>query len=223
MNSSPTKRLAVFDLDGTITREDSFLAFLLFAYTRQPRRWWRAPLLACAVVMHKTGLKPNDWLKSFFLRHVLGHLTRTAREEMVQAFLPGFLSTHLRNKARDQIHAHRLAGEFILLLSASPDFIVRPIAADLGIEEVICTVCAEDAQTRLTGTLKGGNCYGPEKGRRLEAWLAASGEKWDTVAYSDHHSDLTLLTNATEGFAVNPTPKLRALVAPLNIPIVDWD
>lgn len=221
--TNPPARAAVFDLDGTLTRVDTFLTFLIYALIREPRRWWRAPLLAGAVLMHKSGLRPNDWLKSFFLFQILGHLPAASRQALVASFLPDFLVTHLRTQAREQIFAHRQAGDHLVLLSASPDFLVEPIGQDLGFDTILCTHCESDAKGRITGNLSGGNCYGAAKVVRLQEWIKQPDRPLKYVAYSDHHSDLDLLRTAEEGFAVNPTKKLRSLVADLPIPILNWD
>ena len=62
---------------------------------------------------------------------------------------------------------------------------------------VVCTRLEQDASGRLTGRLQGANCRGPEKARRLRAWLEAEGladaEVW---AYGDSEGDAELLAQA---------------------------
>ena len=64
--------VAVFDLDGTITRRDTYLAYLLGFLGRHPERWSRAAPLPFAVLYHLAGWRSNTWLKTTFLRAVLG-------------------------------------------------------------------------------------------------------------------------------------------------------
>lgn len=219
----PAPRIAIFDLDGTITRTDTFLRFLILALRRTPARWLRAPLLGIAVLLFVTKQRSNSWLKAYFLRQVVGGRPRLAVDACVRAHVEATLASHVLDPALAEIDRLKQAGARLVLASASPDLYVEKLAQHLGFDEVLCTRVGRDAFGAWTGALDGDNCYGSEKKRRVDAYLAAVGAGWDDVAfYSDHHSDLPLIEAAATSFAVNPTPRLARAAAERGVAVLDW-
>jgi HAD superfamily hydrolase (TIGR01490 family) len=216
-------RIAIFDLDGTITRSDTFLRFLILALRRTPARWARAPLLGGAVLLFALRRRSNSWLKAFFLRHIVGGRPRVAVEACARAHVDATLAGHLLGPALAEIDRLKSGGARLVLASASPDLYVEALASRLGFDEVLCTHVGCDASGAWTGVLDGDNCYGAEKKRRVDVYLQSVGATWSDVAfYSDHHSDLPLIEAAGARFAVNPTPRLARAAAEKNIPVLDW-
>lgn len=213
------KSIALFDLDGTISRKDTYLAFLLHCLARRWRRWPHSLLLPAAVLSWKLKLKDNSWLKERFLDAILGGLDRAALAIRIDEFLTRIMADGLNPGALAALERHRSNGDRLVLASASFDFYVEPLGERLGIDTIICTRGHWDGDT-LRGRLGTKNCYGHEKLERIRAVLGESGA--GVVAYSDHHSDLPLLLWAENGVAVNPTRKLRVLAAEKRLPILDW-
>jgi phosphatidylglycerophosphatase C len=216
--------LVLFDLDGTITRRDTYLAYLLGFLARHPGRLPRAAPLPLAVVWHFAGQRDNTWLKTTFLRAVLGGLPRSLLEAWTRTFLDRVLATGLRARALETIACHRAAGHRLVLVTASLDFYAEPLAARLGFDDVLCTRAAFDDTGRLTGELDGGNCYGEMKLERVRQQLVvAAGGPARITCYADHHTDLPLLRFVQIPVAVNPTRRLRRIAIQLGIRIEDWD
>jgi phosphatidylglycerophosphatase C len=216
------KTAAVFDLDGTISRGDTFLEFLLWKLRRRPGRWPRLPGLALAVCRHKAGLKCNTWLKETFLHGILGGTTLSLLERESERFVTDKARTHLRPRVLQRIQEHKSAGHLTILSTASPDFYVRPLSKTLGMDVVHCSRTTFDSGQCFTGRLDGGNCYGLEKVRRLEALFGTDRVLWRVVSYTDHHSDLPLLLWSDRGVAVSPTMKLKKLIYRLNLSTEIW-
>lgn len=215
--------VAVFDLDGTVTRCDTFLRFLVGCLLRSPGRWWVAPALAWAVAMHFAGRRDNAWLKAFFLARIVGRRPVDPVERWADRHVDRVLESALRPGAVAEIARLRAEGVRLVLASASPDIYVPALARRLGFDDVICTRARRDADGRWTGVLDGGNCMGDEKLLRVAGRLAAIGLAMPAaVAYSDHHADLPLLRAAGRAFAVNPTRTLAAAAAAHGIVVVDW-
>ena len=76
-------------------------------------------------------------------------------------------------------------------------FVRDEIGELLGVHGVVCTHLEHDGAGRLTGRLRGANCRGPEKARRVEEWLRQAGftgaELW---CYGDSASDDEFLAAA---------------------------
>ncbi|HVL59070.1 MAG TPA: HAD family hydrolase [Burkholderiaceae bacterium] len=215
--------VAVFDLDQTITRADTFVRFLIGCLLRSPARWRHAPALAWAVLAYASGRRDNNWLKAFFLRRIVGGRSPARLQRFVDAYVEQVLARQLLPAALAEIGRLRRSGVGLVLATASPDLYVTPLGRRLGFDEIVCTRVGALADGRCSGRLDGDNCYGEEKKRRIETLLAARGVSLRDVAfYSDHHSDLPLLQAAGRPVAVNPTPKLAAYARTAGIPMLDW-
>src|SRR3982074_3533135 len=121
--------IAVFDLDGTLCRGDTFRSFLLFMLGRHPGRWWRIPLLGFAALLHALRLRDNSWLKGFFLRHVIGGMRGRAVGAGRRCFLRRSVWPRLSNEGLEEVSARKLGGAVVVLATASPDIYVDRLGA----------------------------------------------------------------------------------------------
>ena len=212
---------AVFDLDGTVTSNDTYVAFLLSSAARRP---WRLPWLATlpwAYGVHRLGLRDNAWLKATALWATAagaeGEWTGRVAERLVRrSILP-----RVRPRAERRIESHRRQGHRLVLATASFDIYVDRLARQLGFDDWVCTHADRDDRGRLSGRIRGRNCHGPEKLTRLRTLFATRGEWW-IIGYSDHVSDLPLLEWSDEPIAVNPERRLRRAARERGWPIEDW-
>ncbi len=208
------RRVAIFDLDKTLTRQPTFALWLLWWAAR--RAPWRLPLIALFGLLalgHPLGLASRGWLKVAGHRLMLGRPPRNA----VAAEAAGYARWTLRrNRLGPGLAAwerERQADALLVIASASFDLYVEAIAERLGADGVIATRAAWDGE-RLAPRLDGANCHGEEKARRIGRWLADSGLAGGSVPlaiYSDSHADLPALQMADEPVAVRPDRRLRAI------------
>ena len=224
MAPDPTQRneLALFDLDGTLSRRDTFLAFLIFCLLRRMRRWVRVMPLGIGVALHLSGFKTNTWLKVWFLRHILSGLSRPEVDRLAAAFVSRLMSNGLLREGLAAIRAERARGRHLVLATASPDLYVVPLARALGFDDVICTRVAWSEAGLMSGELADGNCYGPGKLEKVHAYLAARGSASIASVFTDHRSDLDLLALAAEPRLVNPDRRLAATASDRGIPVLRW-
>lgn len=218
----PSPPITFFDLDGTLTRGDTYLTYLLGFLCRQPRRWPRALLLPPATIPYFLGLRDNTWLKTTFLKIVLGGVARAEIDAWTDRYLEHLLVAEIQAGGREALERHRQAGDRLVLATASFDFYVEPLAGRLGMHAVVCTRAAWDEHDRITGEIVGNNCYGAQKRQRVQAFLHECGGDGSVTFYTDHHTDLHLLECVDFPVTVNPTGKLRRAIAGSNIPIEDW-
>jgi len=215
--------IAVFDLDGTLSRRDTFLPFLLGYLRRNPARWNVLPRLALAAAAHYAGLIDNHALKATFLTAIVGGATEDDLRAWTATFLDRLIRTGLRPDALAALAAHRATGTTTVLATASPELYVIPLGVRLGFDAVIATRLARDDAGHFTGRLDGGNCHGPEKATRFARWRANMRASGPVTVYTDHHADLPLLAMADHGFAVSPTRRLREAAASGSISLVAWN
>lgn len=208
---------AIFDLDRTITRTPTWTAFLIRTNAARPSVWWRFPGIVARMVGYKLGLSTRDAVKSAGIRSFTGltpaALTAAGRDFIARRIARG----DLRPGAVAAIARHRARGDRLILITAAVDVVAEPLAADLGFDDVLCTrIGWSDTGPHLSGR----NCFGAEKLRLLDALGPLAPP---VHAYSDHISDLDLLTRADHGVAVNPSTGLRRAAPALGIGIVDFD
>ena len=214
-------RLAIFDLDGTITRHDTLAPYVLGFLLR--RRPWRLPALLLvlpALCGHALGLIDRGGLKSAFIRAALGGCRRETLEAWTEIFVDHLVAHGLFPGALAAIGAHARAGDHLVLMSASPDLYVPAIARALGFHEVICTGVRWEGE-RLLGTLTTPNRRGEEKARCLEA-LRARHPGIESAAYGNAASDLAHLKLVERGVLVNGGAAARREAVRAGIGCTDW-
>lgn len=214
--------VGVFDLDGTLTRSDTYLGYLLGVLRLRPARLLRTWRLPFDVLLFTCQLKDNSWLKQRFLGAVLGGLTDADLRHWTQRFVDRLMEDGLRQAGLAALRHHQSRAHRTILLSASLDIYVREIAARLEFSDCICTSAEWDADGRLTGRLAGENCHGPEKLRRMERLFGPARQHAHVVAYGDHRSDLPVLRWADRGVLVNPSPSLARAARQMDLSTVAW-
>ncbi len=210
--------LAVFDLDGTISRSDTLLPYLAGMLRRRPLRTLR--VLRHLPRLVRLGLaRDRDGFKGALIHAVLGGLARDQLEQWNRQFVPAILRRGLYAEALQAIAAHRARGDRLLLMSASTDLYVPDLARALGFDESVCTRVRWSGDGRLDGRLATPNCRGDEKRRCLVALIGRDAPV-QVVAYGNAGSDLPHLRLAQAGYLVNAPARLlrgeSATIRPLR-------
>jgi len=213
-------QLAVFDLDGTITRRDTFLPYVLGFLARHPWRALGLVLTLPTLVKFVLGAADRGEVKSAVMRATLRGVTRGEIERWTDRFVETLLTRGVYRKALEQIEAHRQAGDELVLLSASPDLYVPAIGRKLGFTQTVCTGVRWNGD-RLDGHLTTANRRGMEKVHVVTA-LRASKPGKHTVAYGNAVSDLPHLELVDRGLLVNGTRRARREAARRGVPTASW-
>jgi HAD superfamily hydrolase (TIGR01490 family) len=213
---------AVFDLDGTITSNDTYLSFLLTYLKHNPVRLIYCWSLPFVVVTFKLGFKDNTWVKKRFLSAIVGGVSRENIEQFVSHFLNITLEQKIKKRALQEIQQHKQLGHSLILATASFDFYSKKLGEQLGFDTVICTESLWDKNDRLIGDIDGHNCYGIYKLEKVSQYIKDNMSTTYSMLYTDHHSDLPLMEWVDEGIAINPTNKMRALAVANDFEIRDW-
>ena len=184
--------VAAFDLDGTLTRRDTLLPFLqrLCGTTAVMRalmpEWSAVPAVAMGTI-------DRDTTKARVLARLLTGWVATDIVDAAEDYAEHVVTARLRADTISRVTWHREQGHRLVIVSASPDLYVGPVAAALGFEAALATRL-EVADGRLTGRLVGNNVRGAEKVRRLKAHF---GDGPMTLwAYGDSSGDRELLAAA---------------------------
>lgn len=211
--------LAVFDLDGTITRHDTLVGFVLTCLHRRP---WRLPrlLLVPPLALHYLIHRDRGRFKGALIRATLGGLAAGELARCAERFVPRALRDDTFAEAVQAIAAHRDRGDRLLLMSASVDLYVPLIARALGFEHSICTKVRWRGDGRLDGRLATANCRGEEKKRCLQALIARQAPQ-RIYAYGNSGADLPHMALAQHGYLVNPSLRLQRAAGP-GIQVLHW-
>jgi HAD superfamily phosphoserine phosphatase-like hydrolase len=211
-------RIAVFDLDGTITRHDTFLPYLRGWLERHPRAgFWG---LALAALLGYPFRPDPGQLKSRLLRAAMGGAAREAVERWSAAYVGALGDAELCPGALAAIARERAAAGRLVLLSASIDLYVPEIGRRFGFDEVVCTEVAWRGGV-LDGALATPNRRAGEKRRCIEA-LRARHPGARLAAYANARSDFEHFAAADEAVLVNAGPALQRSAARRGYRCEEW-
>jgi HAD superfamily hydrolase (TIGR01490 family) len=205
--------VAFFDLDKTIIAKSSTLAFT--------RAMFKAGLLNGSTLA-KAGIA-QAYYQAFGADHdrmerakeELSAVTRGWDREEVEAIVTEtvdeVVTPLVYAEALAIMEEHRGAGRRVVVISASPEEIVRPLCRYLGIDEIIATRAEVDEEGRYTGELE---LYAYGSGK-VEAMREMAEEEdidlSDSYAYSDSITDLPMLEAVGHPVVVNPDAELAAI------------
>jgi HAD superfamily hydrolase (TIGR01490 family) len=219
-----TRELALFDLDETLLAGDSDYE-------------WGLHLVSLGVVDRATYEARNQEfydryragtlvLKDFldFQLYPLSQFSRAQLDAWHATFMTSRILPMIRPGARALLDRHRDAER--LIITATNRFVTGPIAAALGIPNLLATEL-EQEDGRFTGRALGTPCFREGKVIRLHEWLAARGERLSDYStswfYTDSANDIPLLSAVTNPVAVHPDDRLRAHAAARGWPILSLD
>jgi phosphatidylglycerophosphatase C len=198
-------RIAVFDLDGTITRHDTLWPYLRGWVRRHPRpRFW--PRVLAAVCRYPFHLDRGR-LKSRLIRIAMAGAPRARVDAWTADYVAALGASEFCAGALEAIGRHRAAGDRLVLLSASVDLYVPAIGRRLGFDETVCTEVAWHGDS-LDGALASENRRAAEKRRCIDA-IRARFPGARIAAYGNSRSDFSHLSGVEEPVLVNAGPALR--------------
>src|SRR5690606_27955362 len=214
--------LALFDLDNTLLPIDSdyeWSRFLVAAgkvdsdrFARENERFYREYQAGTLDITE-------------FLDFQLGPLAALPRDELDRLhaqYMTTVVAPAIRPAARELVAQHRKAGDLCAIVTATNDFVTRPIARAFGIEH-LSGARVEEVEGRITGRSPGTPSFREGKVARVHEWLAKLGHAWDdftvTTFYSDSINDLALLEKVARPVATNPDERLEAIARQRGWPV----
>ena len=224
---APRLRLTLFDLDHTLLPLDSDYEWGEFTI----RLGWNDPV---------EFARRND---EFYAHYQAGTLnvhdyvrfaTEAVRQRGPQAaaaahaqFMREVIAPAIRPQALELVRQHQAAGDTVLIVTATNEFVTRPIARALGLADdaLLAVQLVRDPLTDwYTGEIDGIPTMREGKVQRVQAWLAERGLAWadvDSTFYSDSMNDVPLLEKVNRPVATSPDPRLRALAQARGWRILD--
>lgn len=213
--------LALFDLDDTLLDGDS--ATLWFHYMVELGIAPAAMLAEEEQMMaryYAGELEMADYM-AFTLQPLAGKTVQQVAD-WVQKFVEQSIPQRLFTEGLARIMHHRQQGDRVLIISASGEHIVRPIAALLGVEEVLAIELEQDAGC-YTGRTRGILSFRSGKVTRLESWMQLQQESLaGSFGYSDSINDLPMLQAVDHPCVINPALPLQHEAEQRGWPVLRW-
>lgn len=210
-------RLALFDLDHTLLPLDSDYAWGQFTVDigwRDAETHTRAN--DAFYEQYKAGTLDIQAYIRFSVAPLAEHGV-AASDAAHRRFMDEIILPAMKPQAVELVRRHQAAGDQVLVVTATNEFVTRPIAAAFGVPELIAIDLERDAAGNPTGAIRGVPSFRDGKVARVEQWLAARGLDWSRVEhstfYSDSINDLPLLERVDEPVATNPDARLTAIAA----------
>lgn len=217
-------KLALFDLDNTLLEGDSdhgwgeYLASVGLVdrehYRQTNERFYRdyqQGRLDMAEYLAFQLIPLNRYPRELLLRHRANYVDSIIRPK-------------LRPRGLDAIAQHRAQGHQIIMITATNEFITRPIADCCGVEHLIATQI-EEQNGQWTGRSQGIPSFGVGKITRLESWLGLQGtslSECESWFYSDSMNDYPLLSRVNHPIVISPDAKLCECAQNHGWRIEDW-
>ena len=160
-----------------------------------------------------------------FATAAIRHQGATKSEAAHADYMRAVIQKAIQPQALALVQAHQRAGDAVVIVTATNEFVTRPIAAAFGVSELIAIDLQRDPRTGwFTGDIAGTPSFREGKVIRMDQWLAARGWQWheiESTFYSDSINDLPLLEKVTHPVATNPDDRLRAIALARGWRILD--
>jgi len=218
------KKIALFDLDHTLIPFDSDYEWNEFTIALG----WRDGV---EFKHRNAGFYEQYRLGTLDLHEYVRFATQAIREQGATnsiaahgRFMRDVVQKGIKKQALELVQQHQRDGAEVAIVTATNEFVTRPIAEAFGVKELIAVELERDAGGNLTGEIKGTPSFREGKVTRVAQWLADRQLGWDEVEiwfYSDSLNDLALLEKATHPIATNPDERLRALAVERGWRILD--
>ena len=206
----PIRTAAFFDLDKTVLAKSSTLAFSKPFFSQgliNRRAVLKSTYAQFLFLMSGADHDQMDRMRSYITNMCTGWDVEQVKS-IVGETLHDIVDPLVFAEAAVLIADHKLCGRDVVIVSASGEEIVGPIARALGATHAMATrMVVEDGE--YTGEIEF-YCYGEGKAEAIRALAAREGYALQhCYAYSDSITDLPMLETVGHPTVVNPDRALR--------------
>lgn len=210
--------ISFFDLDHTLLKVNSSFRFGVYLYRQKQFSFSTMIFITSFYWLHLLGvISLQNVQRKIFNQIFLGR-PFSGIDTLARSFLEKEFDQMQYSPVVNLLQRAKLEGHYTVILSSSPDFLVRLIAERFAVDEWGATVYSLDHQHfKFISEFM----LGHDKARvvsSLAKRFNVSKEK--ITVYSDSHHDLPFLQMAGTAVGVNPNRKLRALCKQNNWQII---
>ncbi|MEJ5361955.1 MAG: HAD family hydrolase [Spirochaetota bacterium] len=212
---------AFYDLDHTILASSSGTLIVRDLYKRGMVSLLHLIYGMILSLFYKSGIINTQSLITNWVRRLKG-IEAKIIEQYSEIFFEETLKHYIYPQALESMYMHKAKGASIVLLSASLDFICKPIVKHLHFDDVLCTEL-EVKNGYYTGSIKGNYCYGIEKlNRAIQFCTDHNIDIKSAYYYADSVADIPVLEAVGFPQCVNPHSALRKLAHIKGWPVHRW-
>ncbi len=193
------ENVVVFDFDGTLSASDSNYEFFKYCLKHSIRPWIFMPFTVIGSIgriFNPAGI----WWREKLRRFITPKLVHDFAKEVIKA--------HKQNRfgwAADQVAKEKKAGNKVVLISASPDYLVPELVKDMNFDAVICSQMKKEKPYEYNFF-----CWGKNKVIAMDNWAREHKCIPNLVrAYSDSKYDMPIMKIAKEQVWIDPKTGLR--------------
>ena len=209
-------KLALFDIDYTITRKETLMEFYKYIVSKDIKNIKFLPRALFSGLMYGVKVYDERRVKESFLKFI-ENIEEKDLAILTKKFYDERLSKILYKDALDMIHKLKTEGYMVILISASPEFYIKEFYAIDDVDFIIGTRFTFE-NGKFVRKMSGNNCKRDEKVVRLKAYLKENNIEADyenSYMFSDSLSDLPLLDLVGDPYLINYNKKH-------NIEILRW-
>ena len=189
--------LILIDFDGTITSRDTTKVLLIQLLLLRPWRIFRTAWFLFKMIYSNDSNNKQDY-KNGAIGHLITGLTDYDMMHVLQQF-SNKVKTLYRSSMINKISKSIENGTSVLIVTASPSFVIRCCVSHLSVEVIGTEFQKNDSV--YCGQLNGKACFGIEKVNKINLWLKDSDLDWSiTEAWSDDFSDYHMLKMAKQRY-----------------------
>lgn len=192
--------VVVFDFDGTLSASDSNFEFYKYCFKHSIRPWLFLPLSLVCLINAVFDYKSMWWREKVRL---------FMTPKMVRDFSQEVVKLHKLNRfgwSKSQVAKERKNGNIVILISASPDYLIPQLVDDMKFDVVLCSQMDKDKPYKYKFM-----CWGKNKIIALDNWAKENKVIPNVVrAYSDSkRSDMPIMEIAKEQVWIDKKTGLR--------------
>jgi len=216
--------LALFDLDGTLLAGDTDVLWCEFLIDEGvlDRETFAAKNRVVADRYGRGEITPAEF--AGFYAATLAGRAPAEWAPLRERFVARAIAPRIGAASFDLVAARRARGDRLVLTTATNRFLTAPVAALLGIADLVATELEVAATGEFTGRTAGVVNMREGKLARLALWLDDQGLAASSVSsatfYSDSINDLPLLAAVGTPVVVDPDARLRTEAARRGWPVI---
>jgi HAD superfamily phosphoserine phosphatase-like hydrolase len=191
--------VVLFDFDGTLSCGDTNIEFAKYCMRRSIYPWLFLPWMGVAFIAKKINPGGVWWREN---------MRRFMTVGLVRKYSADFIKQHRRERfgwAKERVQSERDAGRKVIMVSASPDYLLPALVRDMKFDAVFCSRTDPKKPWRYEFL-----CWGANKVRIMDQWATENKIIPNVVrAYSDHISDMPMMEIAQEQVWIDSKTGLR--------------
>ncbi|MCT8976158.1 HAD-IB family hydrolase [Clostridium sp. CX1] len=197
-------KLAIFDVDYTLTKRETLAEFYLFMIKKYPKLIVHAPRGVFSAFLYAIKVLDSQRAKENFIAFIDG-VHEKDMQKIVEEFYEKRLSRIFYKDAMDTMKKLKSEGYKVYLISASAEFYLNELYKIKEVDKVIGTRFTQ-VGGKYSRKIAGKNCKGEEKVRRLMEVLKEENIEVDfnnSYMFSDSLADLPLFNLVGNPYLIN--------------------